>query len=223
MIKTVVFDFNGTLLADTNACLEADNHVLKTFGGKPISLKVFRGTFSIPAIDFYAMHGCDKNELTQKSKELGKVFHEFYEKRATKIRSRKNAKNVLGWLFENSISSVIISNHTVAGINRQLKRLKIKECISAILANTALDSSMKAMSKRERLENYIKSNNIEKSNIIIVGDTCEEIEIGKNIGINTVAITGGYYSASRLRQSLPDYMINDLGKLTGIIKNMNNH
>ncbi len=198
MIKTVIFDFNGTLLADTSACLEADNHVLKTFGGNPITLKIYKDTVSIPAMNFYSVHGCDKNELMKNSGRLGKVFHEFYEKRATKLRSRKNAKSLLKWLHENNIESVILSNHTVAGISYQLERLGM-----------------------EKLKDFLKSSNLQKEDIIIVGDTCEEIEIGKNMGIKTVAITGGYYSAARLRKGGPDFLISDLGELINIVGKIN--
>ncbi|MFZ3077680.1 MAG: HAD hydrolase-like protein [Candidatus Aenigmatarchaeota archaeon] len=221
MINSVVFDFNGTLFADTTACWEADNHILKTFGGNKISLKEFRNTFSIPAINFYSVNGCDKNGLTKDSEKLGKIFHGFYEKRAAKLRSRKNAKIVLKWLQENGIDSVILSNHTVAGINFQLERLGMKKYIGTLLANTALDSSMKARSKQKRLEDYIKTNSLRKEGIIIIGDTCEEIEIGRIAGIRTVAITGGYYSEARLRKGKPDFMISGLKELIGIIREIN--
>ena len=49
MIKLVIFDWNGVLIADTRACLEADNYILKEFGGKPVSLKVYKDTIIIPS------------------------------------------------------------------------------------------------------------------------------------------------------------------------------
>lgn len=220
MIKSVVFDFNGTLLADTNACWKADNHVLKTFGGNPITLKIYKDTVSIPAMNFYSVHGCDKNEMMKNSGRLGKVFHEFYEKRAAKLRSRKNAKSLLNWLHENNIESVILSNHTVAGINCQLERLGMKRYVSKLLANTALDSYLKN-GKMEKLKDFLKSSNLQKEDIIIVGDTCEEIEIGRSMGIKTVAITGGYYSAARLRKGCPDFLIGGLGELINIVGKLN--
>jgi 5-(carboxyamino)imidazole ribonucleotide mutase len=221
MIKLVVFDFNGVLIADTQACMETDNHVLKTFGGKPVGLKVYRDTIIIPAVNFYSMHGCNKKELLKNSKKLGNVFHTFYEKRASKIRGRKYAKKVLKWLYRSDIDSVILSNHTVVGIEYQLKRLGIKEYIKKLLANTALDSTLKARNKQEKLIDYIKSNKFKKSEVAIIGDSPEEIEMGKSAGIKTIAITGGYYSASRLRKSNPDFLINNLNELIGVVKKIN--
>jgi len=221
MIKLLVFDFNGVLLADTQACMAADNHVIKTFGGRPVDLKVYRDTIIIPSVDFYSAHGCNRKELLKNSKKLGEVFHTFYEKRAAKIRGRKYAKGVLKWLYKNNIDSVILSNHTVVGITYQLERLGMKEYIKKLLANTILDSTLKARNKQEKLIDYIKSNKFKKSEVAIIGDSPEEVEMGKNAGIKAIAITGGYYSASRLRNSNPDFLINNLKELIGIIKRIN--
>ena len=92
MIKLVVFDWNGTLLSDTNACMAADSHVIKSFGGNPVTLKVYRDTIIIPSNNFYAQHGCDMSQLNRESKKLGQVFHSFYEERAKKCRARKGSE-----------------------------------------------------------------------------------------------------------------------------------
>lgn len=56
---------------------------------------------------------------------------------------------------------------------------------------------------------------------MIIGDSPEEVEIGKDVGIKTVAITGGYYSTSRLRKSKPDFLINNLIELIRIVRKTN--
>lgn len=218
MIKLLVFDFNGTLIADTKASLAADNNVLKVFGGKPVTLKEYRDTIIVPSINFYASHGCNRKELENNSKKLGEVFHTYYEKRVSKIRSRRHARLVLKWLHDNNVRSVILSNHTKTGIEYQLKRLGLKEYVDKVLSNTELDSSMKTRNKEERLQNYIKSNTFKKSEIIIIGDSPEEVEIGQNTRVTTVAITNGYYSTKRLKKSNPDFLIDDLKELIKIVK-----
>jgi len=61
-----------------------------------------------------------------------------------------------------------------------------------------------------------------KDDIIIVGDSLEEIEIGKNLGIKTVAITNGYVSTARLKAAKPDFLINTLTELIDIVENSKN-
>jgi len=97
----------------------------------------------------------------------------------------------------------------------------MKDYIKKLLADTTLDSSMKGRNKKEKLIDYIKSNNFKKSEVMIIGDSPEEVEIGKDAGIKTIAITGGYYSTSRLVKSKPDFLINNLIELIEIIKKIN--
>lgn len=217
MIKLVVFDWNGVLIADTRACMAADNHVLKTFGGRPVDLKTYRDTIIIPSINFYIKHGCNREQLIRESDKVGGIFHSFYETRATKVRTRRGAHKLLDWLSRNSITSIILSNHTVSGISFQLDRLKIKKYFKDVLANTELDSSMKKRNKEQKLTEYFNNRKLKRSEIIIIGDSPEEVEIGRRLQITTVAITNGYYSKKRLLDSKPDHMIDNLEELTRLI------
>src|SRR3989338_2644785 len=124
-IKLVVFDWNGVLIADTRGCLEADNYVLKAFGGKPVSLKVYRDTIIIPSLTFYTMHGADEKELRSNTEKWGRIFHDYYGRRVSKVRSRKGVRKLLKWLGKNNIKSIIMSNHLLDDIKLQLKRLKL--------------------------------------------------------------------------------------------------
>lgn len=218
MIKLIVFDWNGTLIADTKACMDTDNHVLKVFGGKQVGLNTYRNSINIPAIDFYVDHGCNRELLQKESEKLGNVFHTYYETRVAKIRTRRNADMLLKWLNDHNIDSIILSNHTVEGIRFQIKRLSIEKYFKEIIANTALDSSMKHRNKKIKLLHYFKKSQLKPSEVIVIGDSPEEIEMGKQYQINTVAITEGYYSKRRLIMSKPDFLINNLDELINIVK-----
>lgn len=217
MIKLIVFDWNGTLIADTRACMDADNHVLQTFGGTAVDLQTYRQTIIIPAINFYVQHGCNREELLGNSQRLGEAFHKYYEPRAVKVRTRIGTRRLLEWLQASKIGAVILSNHTVQGINDQLQRLRLMKYFSEVLANNALDSSMKGQNKREKLEVCFKKSGLLPSEVLIVGDSPEEIEMGRHVGIITVAITDGYYARNRLVKSKPDYLINKPSDLISII------
>ena len=220
MKKLVVFDWNGTLLSDTRACMDADNHILKVFGGRPVDLKTYRDTIIIPAINFYVAHGCNREELTNNSQRLGEVFHAFYEPRAAKCRSRKGARELLEWLSSNNIRAIILSNHTTKGIDFQIKRLGVKKHISEVVANSGLDSSMKGRNKKEKLEHYLSQHDVNPFDVLIVGDSMEEVEIGRSLGLTTVAISEGYYSVARIKKSNPDFLIHNLMQLTDILKKL---
>ena len=217
MVELVTFDWNGTLLADTQTCMDAGNHVIETFGGTPVPRKRYTEVFDFPAIDFYCAQGCDREVLL--APESPCVFHDFYEPRASKCRTRRGAREVLGLLNDKDIDSVILSNHIQDAIITQLQRLGIEGYIAEVLANTDLIDSQSGKNKIERMVDYLSRTNHDPANAVIVGDSPEDIGIGKTLGMGTIAITDGYFSTSRLRASNPDYIISNLTDIIHILEN----
>lgn len=215
----VFFDFNGVLIADTEACREADNRVIELAGGKAADLNTYRNQVVIPVINYYEKRGINRKVFLRRVAELAQVFHNYYETRAAKVRSRKNASHALKWLKAHSVDSVILSNHTVSGIKRQLERLGWHKngLFKAIIANQELDKSFKNRTKKDRLQIYLNENDIPAAYCAIIGDSPEEIEIGKALGMETIAITHGYCATWRLREQKPDHLISNLGDLPKIL------
>lgn len=219
MIKLVAFDWNGTIFSDTLACYESINEVLKFLNLRPTNLKTFREHFDVPITRTYLGLGVSEEQINSKASEIVKTFHTNYEIRAAKIRTRAYARELLEWLSKNNTESIIFSNHIDEPIKKQLKRLKIDKYFSAVLANSQLVSSLKGRNKQKKLRDYIHNNNLLKKETLIVGDTVEEIEIGKELGVITVAITHGFCSTTRLKTARPDYLINSLKEVINIISN----
>ena len=86
MIKLVSFDWNGTILADTYAVLEADNEVLKTLGKEPITLKKLQNAFDVPIVSYFKNLGYPENEFIKNSNQISHIFHTYYENQVTKCR-----------------------------------------------------------------------------------------------------------------------------------------
>lgn len=222
MIKLVAFDWNGTLLSDTICCWEGANVQLKFCDCKPMSLLRFRETFEVPVVNSLVANGADR-EFCQKNKvAVAEAFHTFYEKRAATARTRAGTRDVLKWLHQRKIFSMIYSNHTSSGIESQLNRLKIKHFMDKVLANPAVEGSLhRKKTKGQKLAEYIKGKKLKPLEVISVGDTKEEIEIGKHFGYHTVGITGGYNTTKDLKKVHPDFLIHNMKDLIPIIKKLN--
>lgn len=220
MIKLIAFDWNGTLLADTAAVLKAANSVFKSIDGRRISLKVLRETAMVPVSDSYVKLGYDIKMVLEKAQVHANIFHPNYEKLASKVRTRRGVRELLKYLKKKKIQSVIISNHTKKGVEAQLKRLKIEQYFDLFLANEDMAFSIKERMKEKKLSLYMKEKEIKKSEVLIVGDSLEEIEVGRSLGIKSVAIKDGNYSTKRLRKAGPDYLIGNIKSLIPIIETL---
>ena len=74
------------------------------------------------------------------------------------------------------------------------------------MANSKIDGSVhNKKTKGRRLAEFISHKKLKPREIISVGDTEEEIEIGKHHGFHTVAITGGYNTIAKLKKHHPDF------------------
>lgn len=221
MIKLVAFDWNGTIFADTKAILEGVNRVLELFNIKPTSLINFQRHFDVPVRNTYIALGIPIEKVDKRKSEIAKVFHSSYEPRVAKVRTRAWVRELLAWLSSRNIRSVIFSNHIDEPIRKQLRRLNLEHYFSTVLANSHLETAFKERAKQNRLENFLKSHNLAAEEILIVGDTIEEIEIGKKLGVLTAAITHGNCSIIRLKKAKPDFLIGSLKEVISIIKKIN--
>jgi phosphoglycolate phosphatase len=221
MIKLAVFDWNGTLLADTKAELVGANAVLRRLNQPLIDLNGLQAAFDSPIVYFYKNIGVDFEDLERRGQAamLAEIFHANYGAAAAHARTRPGARKVLTALRDRSVTSIILSNHTLEGIYLQLERLRLTSYFNAVLAHDVVDKNH-FQSKEQYLHNYLRVNPTATSSAIMIGDTSDDIKIGKNLGFKTIAISGGYNSPARLRAAQPDKLIHSLNDLLPALKEL---
>ncbi|HLD62620.1 MAG TPA: HAD family hydrolase [Candidatus Norongarragalinales archaeon] len=222
MIKLVVFDWNGTLLADTLASVESINRVLKKLGrNQTLSVKKCRETMTLPIVDFYASHGFDRDYLKKSAALIQETFHGHYARRAERTRTRKGARKTLSWLKANGIERIILSNHLVTSINLSLENFRLAHLFSEVLANSDVHTVWIEKNKLRKLQDYLATKDLAPEEVMLVGDSLEEIDAARHLGLKSVAITDGICSRKRLKSSSPDFIIRSLSELIGVVKKSN--
>ncbi len=219
MIKLVAFDWNGTILDDIEGGVKAESAVRLHFGFDATNADEIREHFVIPIRQYWINAGLSPEFFDSHSQEIDAEFMKNYEPEEAFASMRHNTKEILQWLEDQKIQSVIVSNHIIPHIEKQTNRFGIRNHFKAILAREVLGdlTHHEKTFKDELLRQYVESNNLNPKEVMIVGDTMEEIEIGKKFGYLTVALTNGWQSEKRLLTSRPDYLINDLIELKDII------
>lgn len=217
-MATVVYDWNGTLLDDMDAVIEALNVILRKYNRPVIEHEPFRELCLYPFPILYGRLGFNEQEIETLCKEGNCIFHDKYELLAANAPLRKGAIELLEFSKKYKVQNLILSNHMVDAIGVQLERLKIKDYFSKVLAFASRESQYKDISKGERLRLYLKDNSINPETTLIIGDSEEECEIARALNLTSVAITGGTVSENRLRAANPDYIINDFHELLPILQ-----
>ncbi|RTE88334.1 MULTISPECIES: HAD hydrolase-like protein [Bradyrhizobium] len=218
MKPALVFDWNGTLLDDTYALLETTNVILDRFGRPSIDIKTFRDRCDVPLSLLYLSLGMSREEIEAMERDDGALFHDLYEPLAAKADLREGARRVLEIARRQSALLIILSNHIVAPLQSQLRRLGVDHYITDVLAFESRATQYKSMSKGERLRLYMQRYDLKPASTFIIGDMPVETDIARNLGLTSISITGGFVSTSRLQAARPDYTINNHHELLPILQ-----
>jgi phosphoglycolate phosphatase len=205
MKALMVFDWNGTLLDDTEAIIYADNCALAHFGGRPIDVETFQNTVSIPKREFYMLHGCSPAVLDEHPGTIADFAAIQYQKMLPRCGLRPGVVEVLKFLKEHEVHVLILSNDLIDNIWSQLRRFKLDTYIDAVLANVDPYAFMRHGLKQNRLAEYLRRTGPYHPQVI-VGDSTEEIIIGKKLGLTTVSLLKGVHSQQRLTTESPDLL-----------------
>ncbi len=218
--KLIVFDWNGTILSDTRPSVEAGNVCLEFYGAKAISLRKYRETFNFPILHFYKLNGLSVDHVLAKKDEANIVFQEAYEHLAKSARTRKGARSALDWIADQGMGCIILSNYRTEKIREHTKRLKLDRYFDDVQAfGCGGGSIVESTHKSERLTKYMAQHNYKPQDVVIVGDSAEEPEIARHLGITSIGITDGYITRARLRDASPDHIIHRLNEIPDLLIN----
>ena len=217
--KLIVFDWNGTLLADTLPSLKASNACLEFYGRPPITMERFRETFNFPILHFYKLNGISTDEMLARKEESNIVFQSSYEALAANTRLRKGARELLQWCNDQGHTCMILSNYMTDKITAHLHRLKIRHHFADISAHDCDGTTiLHKTTKAQRLSEYMLKRNYKPAETIIIGDSTEEPEIARQLGLTSIGITDGAISRPRLKKAAPNHMINTLSQCKPLIQ-----
>ena len=210
MIKNIIFDWNGVVSNGLNATYCTTNKALEKLGAEKISLEEFRREWEQPYMLFWNKYLPDltlEEEAEAFSEALvGSPEQEVYP----------GVKDVLENFSKKKIKMVILSGDFFNFVQEGLKKIDLEE-------NIFCDYACNVHDKLDDLKKLIKNNNFNTKETLIIGDTTHETEIGKKLGLITVAITYGFQLREKLETANPDYIIDSLKELESIVLKLNNN
>ena len=191
--KTVIWDFNGTLLSDMQKSIDAMNTVLSRRRLPLIpDLEAFRKVFGFPVEDYYARIGLDF------SKEPYKVYAdewvELYSAGMFSCPLTKGATEALDALRAAGVRQLILSASERNRLIEHTKRLGIDGYFDEILGM----DNVYARGKAEIAREYAKRDRDGIFPAVLIGDTDHDYLCAKDIGCDCILFCGGFMSKERL-------------------------
>ena len=193
--KSIIWDWNGTLLNDLDFCISVINVLLKKRNLPLLNRNSYKEVFSFPVKDYYQAVGFDftKEDFSVPAKE----FIDLYDSRVKNCSLHHSTIEILTYFKEKRIRQFVLSAMKQNMLQQTLKHNRIFDFFEGV---AGLNDHY-AVSKIERGEQLISDFNIEKTNTWIVGDTIHDFEVAQRLGIKCVLIADGHQSEERLKST----------------------
>ena len=217
MVKTIIFDLDGTLLNTLGDLNNALNHTLSYFYLPNVTINQTKSYIGngVKKLIERAINGASIDK--DLAYEVFKKYYRNHIKDYTIIYD--GILDLLKVLKENNINIAIASNKYQEGVEQLTNHLLmpyIDICVGS-------SEKVKVKPSPDMVNIILKHFNEDKKNCLFVGDSDVDIKTGRTNNIKTVGVTWGYKDVDVIKNEGPDYIINSPLELLEIIKEINNN
>lgn len=212
--RLFIFDFDGTL-GDTSECVVASFQGALQDNNLPVANEkdiVHLMGISLPEVFRQLTNSTLSDEMYDK---LVHVYRQLYRSNlAKKTRAFPGIATALQHIkSKNGLCSIATSKKTEFA-KLSCDYLKLDPFIDLYIGD---DKVTHKKPHPEMLEYTLKELGIHKDNAVMIGDATTDIEMGKAIGMDTIAVTWGAHSKGSLVKSKPLYIIDSMSELENLI------
>ena len=202
-MKYVVFDFNGTVLDDTEVCLKAENHTIEHFGldREPLTMDEYLHTFTFPVKNYYEQVGFDWS--VNSYEEVGQYWFEWYRALRNEYKVHDGVVEMLKRNHEKGNRNILLSASSLVELKKQLKELGIEEYFDEVLGL----NDIYAYSKIDVALNWIKDKDPE--DCMMIGDSLHDLDTARAMGIDCVLVAKGHQAKDVLLKEY-DRVVDDI-------------
>ena len=190
-MKTVLWDWNGTLLDDVQVSFDCLNEMLRRYGLPPVpSIGDYRNVFGFPVRDYYARVGI-RGPLFD---EVAPLWMDAYMNNQVVCTLRPDASPALGMLEDAGWRQVILSASKRENLLGQMERFDILRYFDAVLGLTHIYATDKTGIAQEWLE----SSGTDPADCVMIGDTLHDADVARSLGCRCILVSGGHQSRTTL-------------------------
>jgi phosphoglycolate phosphatase-like HAD superfamily hydrolase/DNA-binding LacI/PurR family transcriptional regulator len=191
-IRHVIWDWNGTLLDDVEACIAATNRMLLARGLPPVERKTYREVFDFPVSVYYRRLGFQLDHEDWDA--LAREYHAHYAETARTAPLHAGAIATVEALERAAIGMSILSACETTILVRMLEARGIQRFFTHVRGVDNLDGASKLDQGRALMQDLA----IDPAHVVLVGDTCHDVEVANALGCAHILIAAGHQHRRRL-------------------------
>lgn len=194
-MNTIIWDWNGTLLNDTDYCVSTMNSLLADRGLPLLTTKKYREVFSFPVKDYYQTIGFDfeKEDFSIPAHQ----YIDLYNRGFDQCSLQEPTVEVLSFFRAKGVRQFVLS----AMEHEMLEKTLHKKDILHFFEGVAGLTDHYAVSKVDQGKMLMKNFDIEQEKTWLIGDTVHDFEVAEALGISCILVADGHQSAVRLHKT----------------------
>ncbi len=184
----LVWDFNGTLLDDVQASLNALNAILRPYHIAPLSRDDYRRTFHFPVAEFYRGLGMAP-QAPFDWEALAESFHMRYLFSKT-LALQPGAMEAVAAFRAAGLRQGVLSALEQGILEIQLQQFGLAEAMDFICGSRNFDGASKEAAARALSL---------QGDVILIGDTLHDAEVARSQGWDCILCAAGHQTEARLQ------------------------
>jgi len=192
-IRHVIWDWNGTLLDDAQAGVNAVNGMLRARGLPLLDVARYRDIFGFPVRHFYEAVGFQLEREDWDA--MAREFHDLFLAEPD-LRLHREATNALQHFSAAGIGQSILSASEQTILERMLTAFGVQHHFAHICGVNNLYGHSKLDLGRALLARI----EVPCPQILLIGDSLHDHEVAEALGVRCLLISQGHQSHARLAQ-----------------------
>ena len=210
-MKHIIWDFNGTLLNDTQLSLDVDNNVFEKLGIPCITIDDYRNNMTMPVRDFYPAVGVDYSVHNYET--IARLWLDEFNQKAVGVGLVSGALDAIRFFHGQGRSQSVLSASYEPSLRKQCEALGLTPYMTDISGLEDESASKKTEIGRRQLREL----GLEGRDVVLIGDMLTDAHLAEDLGADCILVSWGHNDLKRLLSSgLP--VARDFGELEEILK-----
>ena len=192
MVKTIIWDWNGTLLDDLDLSLYSVNVLLEERNLPILTIDRYKEIFGFPVVNYYAKAGFDfENEPFEIP---ARQYVKLYGAGEPELKLFPDVIDTLTFFKEKNYRQIVLSAMKDDNLKKMIHNRKISHFFEGIFG-------IKDNYAREKVslgKEVVKNLGLNPSECFMIGDTLHDAEVAEQCGFNCILFSGGHVSKQRL-------------------------
>ena len=190
-MKSVIWDFNGTILDDVQLATRSMNELLHRRKLPTIDKAKHKRIFRFPVSDYYRHLGFDLNREEQR--DISDEFHRVYQSDIGSCSLNPGIAEALDFQEKHGIDQFVLSAAEEEMVVSWVRIHGIQEHFKGVYGL----SDRLAASKEQRCRDLIDDFNLDPSVTLFIGDTDHDVEVARAVGCRPIVVLQGHQDRFR--------------------------